>query len=188
MLKTCYYVTVSLKPVLVSLKPSYSVLTDLRTWLHILCRGDHAQALVSIHSAEDHALTLDAHHGAGSKIGYEQDALANQFLWLLIESSNARADGAINARTIVDGELQELLALLHLLTILHQTYTDVEFLEVLETYGILDRSGLIGSSLISLFGSLQLVELLLDDLILNLLEQQRSLAQLMTSLQEVGAT
>ena len=149
MLITCYYVTVSLKPVLVSLKPSSCVLTDLRTRLHILCRGHHAQALVCIHSAENHALTLNAHHGAGSEVGHEQDALANQFLWLLIEGSDTRTDGTVCTRTIINSELQEFLTLLHLLTVFYQTNTDVELLEVLEAYGILDRSGLILAFLVA---------------------------------------
>ena len=114
MLITCYYVTVSLKPVLVSLKPSSCVLTDLRTRLHILCCGHYAQTLVCIHSAENHTLTLNAHHGAWSEVGHEQDTLADEFLRLLVEGSDTRTDSTVCTRTVVDSELQEFLALLHL--------------------------------------------------------------------------
>ena len=82
------------------------------------CRH-HAEALVGIHGRENHALTLDTHHLAGCEIRHEENAFADEFLGILIEGSDTGADGAISTRTVVDGELQEFLAFLHLLTVLH---------------------------------------------------------------------
>ena len=135
------------------------------------CRH-HAEALVGIHGRENHALTLDTHHLAGCEIRHEENALADEFLGILIEGSDTGADGAISTRTVVDGKLQEFLAFLHLLTVLHQTHTDIEFLKFLKRYGILNRSSLVVGSLVGLLGGFQFVELLLDHLVLDLLEEQ----------------
>ena len=66
----------------------YSKLSHLATRLDILGGSDHAEALVKVDSREYHALALDAHHLARLEVGYEEDALAYQFLRVLIESGN----------------------------------------------------------------------------------------------------
>ena len=177
--------------------------------LHVLRRCHHAEALVAVDGREDHTLTLDAHHLARRKVGHKEDALADQLLGILIELGDARADGAVGARTVVDGELKQFFTLLHLLTVFHQTHADVEFLKLLERYGVFDRRSLIGGSLVgfafarrdsavgasstalaapsvSFLRSLELVELALDHLVLDLLEEQCGLTQLMTGLQQIG--
>lgn len=61
---------------------------NLTTRLHVLGGGDHAEALVEVDGRENHALTLDAHHVARGEVGHEEDALADEFLWVLIEGSD----------------------------------------------------------------------------------------------------
>ena len=63
-------------------------LAYLTARLHILGGCNYAEALICIDSAENHALTLDTHHGARCKVSHEKDTLANQFLWLLVEGSD----------------------------------------------------------------------------------------------------
>ena len=58
---------------------------NLTTRLHVLGGGDHAEALVEVDGREDHALALDAHHLTGGEVGHKEDALADEFLWVLIE-------------------------------------------------------------------------------------------------------
>lgn len=63
-------------------------LSYLAAWFDVFGGGDYAEALVKINSRENHALTFDAHHLTGGKVGYEQDALTNEFLRVLIEGSD----------------------------------------------------------------------------------------------------
>ena len=65
-------------------------LSYLTAWFNILSRCYHAEALVSIDGRQNHALTLDAHHLTGGKVGHEKDALADEFLWILVEGGNTR--------------------------------------------------------------------------------------------------
>ena len=68
------------------------------------------------------------------------------------------------------------------------SYAYVEFLEVFETYFWLDRLCLIGSFLVGLLGVGKFLELLLYHLVFYLLEEELWLAQLVASLQQVGAS
>ena len=68
------------------------------------------------------------------------------------------------------------------------TNADVELLECVEVYVLLDRRCNIVGSLVSLLCVLQLLELSLDSLVLNLLEEQRRCAELMTRLEQLCRT
>ena len=107
---------------------------------------------------------------------------------MLIEGGNAGADGAVGAAAVIDGELQQFLRLLYLLTVLDKSYTDVEFLKLLEADSVLDGSCLIGGCLIRFFCCCQFVQLFLNDLVFNLFEEQGRFAQLMSGLQDICVT
>ncbi len=66
-----------------------NLLSYLTAGFYVLRRGYHAEAFVEVDGREDHALALDAHHLAWSEIGHEEDALADEFLGVLVELSNA---------------------------------------------------------------------------------------------------
>ena len=85
------------------------VLSYLTARLHVLGRSYYAQRLIEIYGRENHSLTFDAHHFAGCKVGDKKNALADEFLGMLIESCNAGAYGAVCAAAVVDGELQKFL-------------------------------------------------------------------------------
>ena len=68
--------------------PYCDILAYLTAGLDILGGGDHAEGLVSIDGGEDHTLALDAHHRARGKVGHEEDTLADEFLWVLVEGSD----------------------------------------------------------------------------------------------------
>src|SRR3712207_9277401 len=68
-------------------------------------------------------------------------------------------NGAVGAAAIVDGELQELLALLHTLAVFDVTYTYVELLKVLKRHLGLYGLCIVGSGLVGLAGSLEHVKL-----------------------------
>ena len=65
------------------------------------------------------------------------------------------------------------------------TDADVELLECVEVYVLLDRCSHIVGSLVCLLCVLELLELSLDSLVLNLLEEQRRCAELMTRLEQI---
>lgn len=150
-------------------------LSHLAARLHPTQEGGDGEASIEVEGREDHATTLDAHHFAGSEVGDEEHVLADQLLGLIV-LGDTREDGAVRARSVVDGKLQELVALLHRVAVLDVTHTDVELLPLAEIDVRLDRCRLVvGSSLLGLVGLLrgsELVELLLDDLVLDLLEEQ----------------
>ena len=62
-------------------------------------------------------------------VGDEEHVLSYEFLGL-IELCDAAHDGAVVARAVVDGELQQLVCLLHLLAVLDVPHTDVQLLKV----------------------------------------------------------
>lgn len=114
----------------------------MTSWLHVFRRGHHTETLVKVNGREDHALALNTHYLTRLEVCHEEDALAYQYGGVVIESGNTTEDGTVGAGAVIDGKLQELLRLLHLLTSLDKSHTDVEFLKVLETDGILDRGKL----------------------------------------------
>ena len=61
-----------------------------------------------VDSREYHALTLDAHHGAWSKVGNEEHLLAYK-VFRIVPLCNAGEDGAVGAAAIVDGEVEQFL-------------------------------------------------------------------------------
>ena len=105
------------------------------------CRGD-AERLVEVLGTENHALALNAHQLAWGEVGYEEHVLAYELFWL-IELGDARHDGPVDARTVVKGELQQLVGFLHFLASLDMAYPDVKFLKVGEVNGLLHRCSLV---------------------------------------------
>ena len=68
------------------------------------------------------------------------------------------------------------------------TNADVQLLECVEVYILLDRSSHVGSSLIGLLGVLKFLKLCVDSVVLNLLEEQGRSAKLVSWLEEFGRT
>ena len=131
------------------------ILSHLAARLHPTQEGGDGEASIEVEGREDHATTLDAHHFAGSKVGDEEHVLADQLLGLIV-LGDTREDGAVRARSVVDGKLQELIALLHRVAVLDVTHTDVELLPLAEIDVRLDRCRLVvGSSLLGLVGLLR---------------------------------
>src|SRR3712207_5133313 len=164
---------------LVFLNNGLGVLSYLAAGFHAAERRCHGERVVEVDGRENHSLTLHAHHLARGEVGHEQYVLAHELLGF-IEGGNATENGAVGAAAIVDGELQELLALLHTLAVFDVTYTYVELLKVLKRHLGLYGLCLVGSGLIGLAGSLELVELVLDGVVFYLLEEQFGLGQLVT--------
>ena len=67
-------------------------------------RTDDHQATVGIFGAEYHALALYSHHLARSEVGDEEHILAHEVIGLVV-LGNAREDGTVGARAVVDGKL-----------------------------------------------------------------------------------
>ena len=61
-----------------------SDLSNLASWLNLAKERSNIQSAIEVDSTQNHTLTLDAHHLARSKVGYEQYVLANQLLWLVV--------------------------------------------------------------------------------------------------------
>ena len=59
-------------------------LSNLASWLNLAKERSNIQSAIEVDCRENHTLTLDAHHLARSKVGYEQYVLANQLLWLVV--------------------------------------------------------------------------------------------------------
>ena len=140
---------------------------------------DDAQRSVGVGGAEDHAAALHAHQFARREVGDEAYLLALQLLGL-VHLGDAAHDDAVLARAVVDIELEELVAALDLLAVLHRADAQVELLKVGE-----GRHGLVcfGLGLLQLVGalcSLQLVHLSLHSSVVYLLEEQFGLCELMT--------
>src|SRR3712207_8745587 len=110
---------------LVFLNNGLGVLSYLAAGFHAAERRCHGERVVEVDGRENHSLTLHAHHLARGEVGHEQYVLAHELLGF-IEGGNATENGAVGAAAIVDGELQELLALLHTLAVFDVTYTYVE--------------------------------------------------------------
>ena len=130
-------------------------------------------------------MALDAHHLAWRKIGNEENILADELFWFII-GSDAAEDGAVNARTIIDGELEELLRLLHLLAVLDVANADVHFFKRFKVNVFLQWRGNIIGSLVGLLGVVKLLELSLDGFVFNLFEEQRRCAELVSWLEKFG--
>ena len=114
--------------------------SHLTARLHLTEHGSHCERAVEVHGREYHALTFNAHHLARRKVGDEQYILADE-LFRLIVGGDAAEDGARSARTVVDGELQQLLALLHFLAVDDVSHADVHLLEGVEVHVLLHRCG-----------------------------------------------
>ena len=69
-------------------------------------------ALFGMNRRDQHAAGLNAHHRARRQVGDGQQGLADQ-LFRLIISMDAAQDGTLLAGAVIEGELQQLLALLH---------------------------------------------------------------------------
>ena len=63
-------------------------LTYLAARFYIFRCGDYAEAFVCIYSTENHTLTLNAHHLSRSEVGHEENTLTDEFLRILVESSD----------------------------------------------------------------------------------------------------
>ena len=59
-------------------------LSYLATWLHLAEERGDVEATIEVDGRKNHALALDAHHLARSKVGNEEYVLANQLLWLIV--------------------------------------------------------------------------------------------------------
>ena len=110
-------------------------LSHLAAGFHLVEHRSHMERVIKVDGRQNHALALDAHHLARSEVGYEEHILADELLRLVV-SRDARKNGAVYARAVVDSELQELLRLLYLLAVLDMTDADVELLECVEVYAL----------------------------------------------------
>ena len=72
-------------------------LSHLTAWLDVLGCSDYAEALVKVDSRENHTLTFNTHHLSGGKVGYEENALADEYGWVFIECCNTAEDGTVGA-------------------------------------------------------------------------------------------
>ena len=68
-------------------------------------------AFLRVDGGNQHATGLNAHHGTRRQVDDGHERLADE-LFRLVEGMDAGKDRAIRARAIIEGELQELLALL----------------------------------------------------------------------------
>ena len=69
-------------------------------------------ALFAVDGGDEHTAGVDAHHGAGGQVGDGDAGLAHELLRLVI-GVDAAEDGPGGAGAVVQGELQQLLGLLH---------------------------------------------------------------------------
>ena len=145
-------------------------LSNLASRLHLVERCCDAETAVKVDSTKDHPLTFNAHHLARSKVCHEKNIFTDE-LFRLIIGCNTTENGAVCATSVVDSELQKLLALLHFPAVFDVTHADIQFLKVVESHFFLYRFGLISSGFIGFLGGSKLVELILNDVIFNLIEQ-----------------
>ena len=76
------------------------VLSDLRPWLYLFQRRRHAERSVKVFCGKNHALALNAHQCARSKVGNEEHVATDEVL-RFIESRDTRHDGTVCAGTVV---------------------------------------------------------------------------------------
>ena len=110
-------------------------------------------ALLGVHSGNQHATGLNAHHRARRQVDDGQQGLADQLFRLIIRM-DAAEDGTFLAGAVVQGELKQLLALLHHLAGQHLHRAEIGLGEGLEVNRILEQR---------LDDDLAEVDLLLDD-------------------------
>ena len=68
-------------------------------------------ALLVVDGGDEHAAGVDAHHLPRRQVGYGDAGLADELLGLVI-GVDAAEDDAVGAAAVVEGELEQLLALL----------------------------------------------------------------------------
>lgn len=68
------------------------------------------RSLLVVHCGNKHAAGVNAHHGPGREVGYGDAGLADELLGLVI-LVDAAENYAVFPATIVEGELEQLLAL-----------------------------------------------------------------------------
>src|SRR5574344_921342 len=112
-------------------------LSYLTAWFHFAQCGSDGKTAIKVDSTQNHTLTLNAHHLTRREIGYEEYILANQLIRFIVGSNTAQ-DSTVSTATVIDGELQQFLALLHHLAVSEMTDTDIQFLESLKGNGTFD--------------------------------------------------
>ena len=123
-------------------------LSYLTAGFYIIQSGGNAQRTIEIDGGEYHSLTLDAHHFAWSEVGNEEHILTHE-LFGLIKGGYSAKDGAFRTRAVINDELQEFLAFLHLLATNDVPHANIELFEIIERYFFLHGLCLvIGLSLI----------------------------------------
>ena len=95
-------------------------------------------ALLVVHGADQHPAGIDAHHGTGRQVGDGDAGLAHQLLRLVV-LVDAAEDHPVLSAAVVQGELQELFALLHGLAGLHLHRPEVGLAEGLKIHKFLKK-------------------------------------------------
>ena len=103
--------------------------------------ADHYQiqlflALLRVDGGQEHSVTLLAHHLPGRQVGDGDQCLAHQLLRLIV-FRNAGEDLAVGAGAVVQGEAQQLVALLHRLAVLDLHRPQVGLAEGVEIHRFL---------------------------------------------------
>ena len=155
----------------------------MNAWAHFSVGAYYYQPSVGILGAQDHSLRLNALERAWREVGDKAHILAHEVLGV-VELGDARDDGA-SLQSVVDGELEELVGLLHLLTGEHLAHADVELLEVVERHRGRHSLGLEVLEDVLLLDALEAVGLNLYGLIIDFLEEQFGFLHSVASLEDV---
>ena len=120
-------------------------------------------ALFGVDGGNQHALALLAHHLARGQVDNGHQGLADKLL-RLIPFGDAGQNLPVSARAVVQGELQQLVGLLHVLAVLHLDGPEVGLAEGVEVHLLLqlglDLNGGQGGLLGLLLDAVQLGQLL----------------------------
>ena len=81
-------------------------------------------AFLRVDGGDQHTAGIDAHHGTGRQVGDGHTGLAHQFLRLIVVVNAAQND-AVGTGSVIQHELQQLLALLDGLTLLDLHGTEI---------------------------------------------------------------
>ena len=121
-------------------------------------------ALLLVNSRDQHATGGDAHHLTGRQVQNGDGGLADEILGGIV-LTDAGEDGTVNTAAIIEGELQQLVALLHGLAVLDLHGAEIGLEEGVEVHFLLhvglQLDGGQGSLTLRLLQSLQLGKSLL---------------------------